>query len=120
LHGTASTFKLPDFTVSDNCKEKRNLCGWNKSSDLCLNSLSPNGESKEELKKRWNKGYGSLNTTNNSTLSLHIAAYENSIEATTSDIVVEKVDDCKREKFDSKKQFVSHSTIQVIKAILYI
>uniref|UniRef100_A0A914P7P9 Uncharacterized protein n=1 Tax=Panagrolaimus davidi TaxID=227884 RepID=A0A914P7P9_9BILA len=81
---TAATFVLSDCTVS---KEKKKSETWKKSSvtDLCSavsNALSLYYEPEEdETKKFWKKKGSSLNNTNNSTLSLHIAAYENSIEA---------------------------------------
>uniref|UniRef100_A0AC35FGG5 Clathrin/coatomer adaptor adaptin-like N-terminal domain-containing protein n=1 Tax=Panagrolaimus sp. PS1159 TaxID=55785 RepID=A0AC35FGG5_9BILA len=63
-------------------KEKSQV--WNKSEDLSVNVIRPKGESdEEEVKKNW-KSDGLLNSSN-STLSLHIAAFENSNEYDISD-----------------------------------
>ena len=52
----------------------------NKSSKIS-NFTTCNGETKEEKAKNCWKKSSTSDTTNNSTLSLHIAAYENSFEA---------------------------------------
>uniref|UniRef100_A0A914PLM8 Uncharacterized protein n=1 Tax=Panagrolaimus davidi TaxID=227884 RepID=A0A914PLM8_9BILA len=71
-----------DFIVSDNYQEKEKLQSWNKSyKDSSFTTLN---EDYGDFKKRW-KNENTLKTTNKSTLSLHIAAYENSTEAVSSD-----------------------------------
>jgi hypothetical protein len=95
LRGTAATY----FIVFDNYEEKGKLQSWNKSSKI---STTVN-EDNNDLKKRW-KNENILNITNKSTLSLHIAAYENSNEAVASDLFdVENIEGIKKEKFGSIK-----------------
>uniref|UniRef100_A0AC35GXA4 Uncharacterized protein n=1 Tax=Panagrolaimus sp. PS1159 TaxID=55785 RepID=A0AC35GXA4_9BILA len=75
--------KYCDSTASDNCEIKQKLQQWNKSSKI--NTFpTPNNELNADLKKRW-KNENILNITNNRPLSLHISAYENSIEASAFD-----------------------------------
>uniref|UniRef100_A0AC35G0Z9 Uncharacterized protein n=1 Tax=Panagrolaimus sp. PS1159 TaxID=55785 RepID=A0AC35G0Z9_9BILA len=62
--GTTATAKLPDSKVSDFCKERKKL--------FSLNAAA-------ESDKRWKKDYSSA-VSNKSTLSLHITAYEKSVE----------------------------------------
>uniref|UniRef100_A0A914Q564 Uncharacterized protein n=1 Tax=Panagrolaimus davidi TaxID=227884 RepID=A0A914Q564_9BILA len=94
LRGTAAT----DFIVSDNYKEKGKLQYSKTSTFTTLN------EDNNDLKKGWkNKSF--LNITNKSTLSLHIAAYENLNEAVASDFFYgnENIDRLKKEKLGSIK-----------------
>uniref|UniRef100_A0AC35F9L1 Uncharacterized protein n=1 Tax=Panagrolaimus sp. PS1159 TaxID=55785 RepID=A0AC35F9L1_9BILA len=77
--------KFKDLKVFENFKQKEKLQSWNKSFDLCLNTLTINDEIEEESQKSWKKDDLLKNATNKSTLSLHIAAYENSIEASESE-----------------------------------
>uniref|UniRef100_A0AC35GXL7 Protein kinase domain-containing protein n=1 Tax=Panagrolaimus sp. PS1159 TaxID=55785 RepID=A0AC35GXL7_9BILA len=85
------------YCVSDDYEEKGKLQSWNKSSKAsCFTTLN---EDKNDLKKRW-KNKNIFNITNKSTLSLHIAAYENSNEAAVSDLFDdENVEGLKKEKF---------------------
>uniref|UniRef100_A0A914PX67 Uncharacterized protein n=1 Tax=Panagrolaimus davidi TaxID=227884 RepID=A0A914PX67_9BILA len=88
--------KLPDSIVSDNCKEKLQL--WKKSfhnSNLAI----LNDEDKEEKGKNWKEN---ANFSINSTLSLHITAYENSFEPATSDSLNDE--SLKMDKFGSIKK----------------
>uniref|UniRef100_A0AC35G8W4 Uncharacterized protein n=1 Tax=Panagrolaimus sp. PS1159 TaxID=55785 RepID=A0AC35G8W4_9BILA len=66
---------VTNFKVSDNYEEKEKFQWWNKSS-----KYSTFNEENDDLKKQW-KNENTFNTTNKSTLSLHIAAYEDSTEA---------------------------------------
>uniref|UniRef100_A0AC35FIX0 Ubiquitin-like domain-containing protein n=1 Tax=Panagrolaimus sp. PS1159 TaxID=55785 RepID=A0AC35FIX0_9BILA len=68
--------KYCDSTVSKNFEEKTKLKLCNETSDLCLNVLKRDFETEMETKKRWEKNDGSSNTINNSTISIHISAYE--------------------------------------------
>uniref|UniRef100_A0AC34FUK7 Uncharacterized protein n=1 Tax=Panagrolaimus sp. ES5 TaxID=591445 RepID=A0AC34FUK7_9BILA len=92
--------KLSDFTDSVDLQAKRESSSWNKSnkhlSSNILN-LKQKSEEKDELEKPKN--------TNRSTLSLHITAFENSIEADTSDL-----NECEIEASKTVKQgFVGSS-----------
>uniref|UniRef100_A0AC35GPA3 HAT C-terminal dimerisation domain-containing protein n=1 Tax=Panagrolaimus sp. PS1159 TaxID=55785 RepID=A0AC35GPA3_9BILA len=81
----------------DNYKEKEKLHSWNKESFTTFN------DDNDGFKKQW-KNKNTLKSADKSTLSLYIAAYENSIEAAVSDLVViENIKGLKREKFGSIK-----------------
>uniref|UniRef100_A0AC35FH21 Vacuolar protein sorting-associated protein 29 n=1 Tax=Panagrolaimus sp. PS1159 TaxID=55785 RepID=A0AC35FH21_9BILA len=67
--------KYYNSTVSDNYERKKK--SWNKSVNVRLNIFKLNDKSEEEeVEKSWENE--SSDTKNNSTLSLHIDAYENS------------------------------------------
>src|SRR5687768_15338776 len=102
-----------DSAVSNVHEEKNKSKSWNVSSDLYLNGLKINDEA--ESKKRRKKDT-SLNT-NNCTLSLRIAAYENSVEAVAADTIDGKDGGVKKEKHDLKKQLCLNFLIQVINAV---
>uniref|UniRef100_A0A914QD63 Uncharacterized protein n=1 Tax=Panagrolaimus davidi TaxID=227884 RepID=A0A914QD63_9BILA len=78
--GNAAASKLPDSTVSDSNKEGKKFLTLDKPSGWF--KLDNNVE--EEPEKQWKKN-GSSSTVNNSTLYLHIAAYERSVEVAASD-----------------------------------
>uniref|UniRef100_A0AC35FDZ6 RZ-type domain-containing protein n=1 Tax=Panagrolaimus sp. PS1159 TaxID=55785 RepID=A0AC35FDZ6_9BILA len=79
-----------------NC-EKEKSQSWNKFFKISTSTTL------NENKKRW-KSEKTLNTTNKSTPSLHIAAYENSPEAAVSDLFDDKnIKGLKKEKFGSIK-----------------
>uniref|UniRef100_A0AC35GDN0 Protein kinase domain-containing protein n=1 Tax=Panagrolaimus sp. PS1159 TaxID=55785 RepID=A0AC35GDN0_9BILA len=89
---TLATLKLTDSTVSKNYEEKEKLqSSLNKSSALYLNTLKLNDEVEEETKAHWKKN-DSLDTINNSTLSLHIITYKNSREWVESGLLTDKND----------------------------
>uniref|UniRef100_A0AC34FBY3 Uncharacterized protein n=1 Tax=Panagrolaimus sp. ES5 TaxID=591445 RepID=A0AC34FBY3_9BILA len=70
--------KLLDFSDSNNLQSKKHLNSWQKSSKSSdLLNADYDSERKEKLKK--------LKGVNNSTLSLHIAAYENTMEVDSND-----------------------------------
>uniref|UniRef100_A0AC35FX95 Uncharacterized protein n=1 Tax=Panagrolaimus sp. PS1159 TaxID=55785 RepID=A0AC35FX95_9BILA len=87
------------YYESDNYEEKEKLQSWNKSFEAST-FTTLNGDNKD-LKDRW-KNENTLKTTNKSTLSLSIAAYENSV---ASDLFGENenIEGLKREKFGSIK-----------------
>uniref|UniRef100_A0A914PKG6 Uncharacterized protein n=1 Tax=Panagrolaimus davidi TaxID=227884 RepID=A0A914PKG6_9BILA len=94
--GTAAT----DFKVSDNFEEKEELQSWNKS--FKVSTFTTLNE--DDLKKQW-KNENTLKTINKSTHSLHIAAYENSIEIVASDLFGnENSEGLKKEKLGSIKK----------------
>uniref|UniRef100_A0A914PE26 Uncharacterized protein n=1 Tax=Panagrolaimus davidi TaxID=227884 RepID=A0A914PE26_9BILA len=69
---------LPDFTVFGKCEEKRPSQKWDKSSKI---EAFNNAEDKQLLNDD-----SSSNAKNSSTISLHIATYENSFEAAAVDL----------------------------------
>uniref|UniRef100_A0A914NXC4 Uncharacterized protein n=1 Tax=Panagrolaimus davidi TaxID=227884 RepID=A0A914NXC4_9BILA len=79
LRGTAAT----DIIVPDYNEETGKLQSWNKS--FKTSTFSTLNEDNNDLKKRL-KNKNILNISNKSTLSHHIAAYENSNEAVASDL----------------------------------
>uniref|UniRef100_A0AC35GEW3 Uncharacterized protein n=1 Tax=Panagrolaimus sp. PS1159 TaxID=55785 RepID=A0AC35GEW3_9BILA len=83
--GTAATFKLPDSTVSDNCKETNKLLSLDKPPEW----LKPDNNDEEKLEKQWKKDCSS-STTTKSSLSLHIGASEKSVDTVASDSFVGK------------------------------
>uniref|UniRef100_A0A914QYF1 Uncharacterized protein n=1 Tax=Panagrolaimus davidi TaxID=227884 RepID=A0A914QYF1_9BILA len=90
-----------EYCVSDNYEEKGNLQSWNKS--FKTSTFTTFNDDNNDLKKRW-KNKNILNTSNKRTLSLHIAAYENSNEAVTSDLFDdENIEGLKKEKLESIK-----------------
>uniref|UniRef100_A0A914Q519 Uncharacterized protein n=1 Tax=Panagrolaimus davidi TaxID=227884 RepID=A0A914Q519_9BILA len=94
--GTAATY----FIVSHNYEDKEKLQLWNKSSASTFRNIN---EDNDDFKKQW-KNENILNITNKSTFSLHIAAYENSIEAVALDLTDnENIEEYKKEKFGSIK-----------------
>uniref|UniRef100_A0AC35F0U2 Tetratricopeptide repeat protein n=1 Tax=Panagrolaimus sp. PS1159 TaxID=55785 RepID=A0AC35F0U2_9BILA len=100
--------------VSDNIEGRENSLHSNKSSKISNLSNLINGETEnEEFKKRWKKNIYS-NTINDSTLSLHIADYENSVE--TDSFYGSKKEDLQKGKCDSiknEKQIFSAGTFVI-------
>lgn len=88
---------MSGFTVTGSNQENRQ--SWDKfSKNRCLKyswNLSSNNKTEEE-EKRWKKD--SSSNPSNSTLSLHIAAYEDSIEAASNE----------------NQQFVTSNTSKVV------
>jgi hypothetical protein len=83
-----------------NC-EKEKFQSWDKSSKI--STFATHNEENDDLKKRW-KNENTLNTTNKSTPSLHIAAYENSNEAAASNLFGDKnIEGLQKEKYEPIK-----------------
>uniref|UniRef100_A0A914QPY8 Uncharacterized protein n=1 Tax=Panagrolaimus davidi TaxID=227884 RepID=A0A914QPY8_9BILA len=76
-YGTEAKFKAPDSTIFGRCEDKRKSQRWDKSSKT---ETFNNAEDKQLLKDDI-----SSNVNNSSTISLHIATYENSFEAAAVD-----------------------------------
>uniref|UniRef100_A0A914QGU6 Uncharacterized protein n=1 Tax=Panagrolaimus davidi TaxID=227884 RepID=A0A914QGU6_9BILA len=62
--------------MSDKCKERKNSLSFDKPSEW----LNLNNNAEKELEKQWKKDCSFFSEKNKSTLSLHIAAYEKSVE----------------------------------------
>uniref|UniRef100_A0A914P6B2 Uncharacterized protein n=1 Tax=Panagrolaimus davidi TaxID=227884 RepID=A0A914P6B2_9BILA len=96
-----ATLKLPGSSVSDNIEGRKNPSHLNKPSKISnFSNLINDKTENEESKKPWKKNSYS-NTISGSTLSLHIAAYENSVE--TDSFNGSKNEDLQKVKFDSIK-----------------
>uniref|UniRef100_A0AC35GCS8 Uncharacterized protein n=1 Tax=Panagrolaimus sp. PS1159 TaxID=55785 RepID=A0AC35GCS8_9BILA len=101
--GLAPTFKL---IVSDNHKDRKKLKLLNKSSYFSI--LNDKAVENEKNKKQWKNG---VTNTNNSTLSLHISAYESSIETASNTSDSFGIDKCNESlKRKNAKQIFSIST----------
>uniref|UniRef100_A0A914PPQ2 Uncharacterized protein n=1 Tax=Panagrolaimus davidi TaxID=227884 RepID=A0A914PPQ2_9BILA len=99
--GTAATIELPDSKLSEKCKERKKLLSLEKPSKW----LKLNNNAEGKFDKPWKKDGNSLNT-NESTLSLHIAAYEKSFEDVASDTLNGK-----------NKEDIKHGTPRPIKKV---
>uniref|UniRef100_A0A914PSE9 Uncharacterized protein n=1 Tax=Panagrolaimus davidi TaxID=227884 RepID=A0A914PSE9_9BILA len=96
-----STLELPGSSVSDNIDGRENPSHLNKPSKISnFSNLINDKTENEESKKPWKENSYS-NTISGSTLSLHIAAYENSVE--TDSFNGSKNQDLQKGKFDSIK-----------------
>uniref|UniRef100_A0AC34FP12 RNA helicase n=1 Tax=Panagrolaimus sp. ES5 TaxID=591445 RepID=A0AC34FP12_9BILA len=94
LKKDSSPKKLLDFTILNDLKAKRDSATWNKSSNKNLSSRCLNVAAESEKDHEFEKS----KSTNNSTLSLHIAEYENSVE------VEAEANHCKTEDLKRKKE----------------
>uniref|UniRef100_A0AC35F017 Uncharacterized protein n=1 Tax=Panagrolaimus sp. PS1159 TaxID=55785 RepID=A0AC35F017_9BILA len=99
-----------DSGISDSFEEKNKSKSWNKLPRLCLNSstLNDKSEEKEGKKKRWEKGDYS-NNTNNSTLSLNIAATE---EKKSAEEVATAISDSFKDKNVGGHPFTQYSDLR--------
>uniref|UniRef100_A0AC34G5Q5 Uncharacterized protein n=1 Tax=Panagrolaimus sp. ES5 TaxID=591445 RepID=A0AC34G5Q5_9BILA len=103
---------VPKLSDDDNSRARKDLTSWNKS-QKSVTSRFWNFDCDIPREKYEVKREKDSDSTNNSTLSLHIASYENSIEATSDTLNNEK--ECLKKKseksaFDkSAKQFVAGS-----------
>uniref|UniRef100_A0AC35GSS7 Exophilin 5 n=1 Tax=Panagrolaimus sp. PS1159 TaxID=55785 RepID=A0AC35GSS7_9BILA len=88
--------------VCNNYEKKEKLPPWSKSSKISKFTTQNNTFDKE-ASKNWNKE--SSSGINDSTLSLHIAAYENSVEAAVPDSIYGKNDEgLKKRKSGTNKK----------------
>uniref|UniRef100_A0AC35GLK0 Uncharacterized protein n=1 Tax=Panagrolaimus sp. PS1159 TaxID=55785 RepID=A0AC35GLK0_9BILA len=71
------------YTASDNCEKEEKLQSYDKSSEI-FGFLTVTEDS-DDLKKRW-KNENTLYSINKSTLSFHIAAFENTNETAAFDL----------------------------------
>uniref|UniRef100_A0A914PYE1 Uncharacterized protein n=1 Tax=Panagrolaimus davidi TaxID=227884 RepID=A0A914PYE1_9BILA len=76
--------QLPDSAISDNNEKREKLF----SSQLL--ALRNNDKAEKERRKHWKKEISSTSTIGSSTLSLHIAAYEKSVETVALDLFSNK------------------------------
>uniref|UniRef100_A0AC35FD72 Uncharacterized protein n=1 Tax=Panagrolaimus sp. PS1159 TaxID=55785 RepID=A0AC35FD72_9BILA len=95
-------------TVCDNYEKKEKLPSWGKSSKISKFTAQNNTVDKE-ASKTWKKlsffKKESSSGINNSTLSLHIAAYENSVDAAVPDSIYGKNDNgLKKNKSGTNKK----------------
>uniref|UniRef100_A0AC35FB60 Helicase ATP-binding domain-containing protein n=1 Tax=Panagrolaimus sp. PS1159 TaxID=55785 RepID=A0AC35FB60_9BILA len=94
IHSNSKSFndKHFDLTIFDNNEEKSKSQSFNKQSSSCTeksNFATFNDKTEEErVKKRWKTNNTSSHGNNNSTLSLHISAYENSIKVDSLNVKI--------------------------------
>uniref|UniRef100_A0AC34F3A2 C2H2-type domain-containing protein n=1 Tax=Panagrolaimus sp. ES5 TaxID=591445 RepID=A0AC34F3A2_9BILA len=106
LKRIAAVITLSDFTESTDLKAKKDSYSWNKSSKhLSTSFLNFHQKSEEQHEFKESKN------TNKSTLSLHIAAYENLVEDDKDDSKRKKkrVDKTSKLVFTGSSSFITHS-----------
>uniref|UniRef100_A0AC35GNW4 Uncharacterized protein n=1 Tax=Panagrolaimus sp. PS1159 TaxID=55785 RepID=A0AC35GNW4_9BILA len=109
--------KICGSSVSDNIEERKNPSHLNKPSKIFNFSKLINDKTEnEESKKLWKKNSYS-NTMNDSTFSLHISAFENSVDSfngsTNEDLQKGKSDSIKYEKqFFTAETFVIQNSFE--------